>query len=113
MTPMPDQEHKPAAPREEVLTKERTKLARPPMYRVVILNDDYTPMEFVVWVLTVVFYKPQAEATRLMLDVHNKGRGVCGVFTHDVARTKALAVETLAKKHEHPLKAVLEACGAD
>jgi len=79
------------------------------MYGVVLLNDDYTPMEFVVWILRVVFHKSQDEATRLMLQVHNLGRGVCGVFTYDVARSKAVQVEALARKHEHPLQARLEA----
>jgi ATP-dependent Clp protease adaptor protein ClpS len=94
--------------REEVLTEERVKPKKPRMYRVVLLNDDYTPMEFVVWVLRVVFHKPMDEATRLMLQVHNQGRGVCGVFTYDVARSKATQVQTLARKHEHPLEARLE-----
>ena len=79
------------------------------MYGVVLLNDDYTPMEFVVWVLRVVFHKEQAEATRLMLDVHTKGKGLCGVFTYDVARSKAVQVEGLAAKHDYPLKCRLEA----
>jgi ATP-dependent Clp protease adaptor protein ClpS len=79
------------------------------MYGVLLLNDDYTPMEFVVWVLRVIFHKESAEATRLMLDVHNKGKGLCGVFTYDVARSKATQVETLAAKHEYPLKCRLEA----
>lgn len=96
------------APSEQLLTRERTKLRKPDMYRVVLINDDYTPMEFVVWVLQVVFHKPGPEANRLMIAVHKTGRGVCGVFTHDVARTKALQVETLAKRHEHPLQAKLE-----
>ncbi|RMD83960.1 MAG: ATP-dependent Clp protease adapter ClpS, partial [Candidatus Dadabacteria bacterium] len=82
---------------------------RPRMYRVVLLNDDYTPMDFVVWVLRCVFHKPHDEATRLMLEVHTRGRGVCGVYTYDVARTKAKQVETLAAKHEHPLRCDVEA----
>ena len=93
---------------EQVLTEERVKPKKPRMYRVVMLNDDYTPMEFVVWVLRVVFHKATDEATRLMLQVHNQGRGVCGVFTFDVARSKATQVETLARKHEHPLQTCLE-----
>ena len=93
---------------EQVLTQERVKPKKPLMYRVVLLNDDYTPMEFVVWVLRVVFHKPLDEATRLMLQVHNHGRGVCGVFTFDVARSKAAQVDTLALKHEHPLQTRLE-----
>ena len=92
-----------------VLVEERVKPKKPRMYGVVLLNDDYTPMEFVVWVLRVVFHKGQAEATRLMLDVHNKGKGLCGVFTFDVAQTKAQQVENLAAKHDYPLKCELEA----
>jgi ATP-dependent Clp protease adaptor protein ClpS len=94
--------------RERVATEEKVKPKKPRMYRVVLLNDDYTPMEFVVWVLRVVFHKALDEATRLMLQVHNQGRGVCGVFTYDVARSKATQVEALARKHEHPLQACLE-----
>ena len=76
-------------------------------------NDDYTPMEFVVWVLQTIFYKAPPEATRLMLDVHNHGKGVCGVFTYDVARTKAEQVMKLAQQNDHPLQAVLEGCGSE
>jgi ATP-dependent Clp protease adaptor protein ClpS len=94
--------------REQVVTEERVKPKKPRMYCVVLLNDDYTPMEFVVWILRVVFHKAEDEATRLMLQVHTQGRGVCGVFTFDVARSKAAQVETLARKHEHPLQARLE-----
>jgi ATP-dependent Clp protease adaptor protein ClpS len=91
-----------------VVAERKVKAKRPPMYRVVLLNDDYTPMEFVVYVLQVVFHKGQEESTRLMLDVHTTGKGVCGVFTYDVARTKAYQVEKLAQKHEHPLQCQLE-----
>lgn len=91
-----------------MLAEERVRPKRPPLYRVVMLNDDYTPMEFVVWVLQLVFHKPAEEATRLMLDVHTKGKGVCGVYTLDVARTKAQQVERLARRHEHPLQCQLE-----
>ena len=93
---------------EQVVTEERVKPKKPRMYRVVLLNDDYTPMDFVVWVLRVVFHKAQDEATRLMLQVHNQGRGVCGEFTYDVARSTAAQVEGLARKQEHPLQARLE-----
>ena len=96
-----------------VVVRERARTKKPPMYRVLMLNDDYTPMEFVVWVLQAVFFKGAEEATRLMLDVHNQGRGVCGVFTFDVARTKARKVEELAKRHEHPLQCRLEAIGRE
>jgi ATP-dependent Clp protease adaptor protein ClpS len=80
---------------------------------VLLLNDDYTPMEFVVWVLQIVFHKDQEESTRLMLDVHTTGKGLCGVFTYDVARTKAYQVEKLAQEHEHPLQCQLEALESD
>ncbi len=107
-----DKQPRSSDPREEVLTRERAKIKKPQMYQVVLLNDDYTPMEFVTWVLTAVFHKPAAEAQRLMLQVHQTGRGVCGVFTHDVARTKAIQVQSLARRHEHPLEAKLEAIGS-
>ncbi len=96
-----------------VVAERKVKAKRPPMYRVLLLNDDYTPMEFVVWVLQVVFHKNQEESTRLMLDVHTTGKGVCGMFTFDVAQTKAYQVEKLAQKHEHPLQVQLEAVESD
>jgi ATP-dependent Clp protease adaptor protein ClpS len=96
-----------------VIAERKLKAKRPPMYRVVLLNDDYTPMEFVVWVLQVVFHKGQEESTRLMIDVHTKGKGVCGTFTYDVARTKSYEVEKLAQKHEHPLQCQMEALESD
>ena len=105
-------EKRPAPPVHEgdtqTATKTRPKLKRPPKYRVVLLNDDYTPMEFVVWLLINVFHKTQPEATRLMLTVHKTGRGVAGVYTHDIARTKVYQVQTLAEQHGHPLQSVLE-----
>jgi ATP-dependent Clp protease adaptor protein ClpS len=91
-----------------LLAEERARPKKPPLYRVVMLNDDYTPMEFVVWVLQSVFHKGAEEATRLMLDVHTKGKGVCGVYTLDVARTKAQQVESVARRHDHPLQCQLE-----
>ena len=91
-----------------VITEEQVRTRRPNKYAVILLNDDYTPMEFVVWLLQSVFYKNHCDATRLMLDVHTKGRGICGVFTFDVARTKLQQVHTLARQHEHPLQAVME-----
>ncbi len=93
----------------DTATEDRVRARKPSMYRVVLLNDDYTPMEFVVWVLRSIFHKPHDEATRLMLDVHTHGKGDCGIFTYDVARTKAAQVQTLARKHDHPLQADLEA----
>ncbi|MFQ5352677.1 MAG: ATP-dependent Clp protease adapter ClpS [Candidatus Binatia bacterium] len=100
-------------PDGDLATETTQRVKRPPLYRVVLLNDDYTPMEFVVWVLKVVFFKPDAEAVRLMLDVHNKGKGSCGVFPHDTACTKAAQVKRFARQHEHPLECLLEATGGD
>ena len=94
----------------QLVVQEKARVKRPPMYAVVLLNDDYTPMEFVIWILQTLFYKPRDEATRVMLQVHNDGKGVAGVFTHDVARTKAVQVEQIARKHEHPLACLIEAC---
>lgn len=88
--------------------KERTKIDEPKMYRVLLLNDHYTTMDFVVKVLMEVFNKPAAEATMLMLDVHRKGKGVCGVYTLDIALTKIAQVHALAKQHGFPLKCTYE-----
>lgn len=92
----------------ELLTEERVKLKRPDMYRIVLLNDDYTPREFVVWVLMRVFYKGQQESTRIMLEAHTSGKSTVGVYTYDVATTKIVQVDNLAKQYEHPLKCILE-----
>jgi ATP-dependent Clp protease adaptor protein ClpS len=91
-----------------VLTRTRTKTQRPPLYKVLLLNDDYTPMEFVVHVLERFFSKSREEATRIMLHVHQKGVGICGVFTYEVAETKVTQVMDLARKHQHPLQCTLE-----
>ena len=88
------------------LTKPKTK--KPSMYKVLMLNDDYTPMEFVVHVLERFFSKSREEATRIMLHVHQKGVGICGVFTYEVAETKVTQVMDLARKHQHPLQCTLE-----
>lgn len=78
------------------------------MYRVLLLNDDYTPMEFVVTVLTKYFSKDREEATRIMLHVHQHGVGECGVFTYEVAETKVTQVMDFARKHQHPLQCIME-----
>lgn len=90
-------------------TKAKPKLAMPKMYQVVMLNDDYTPMDFVVDVLRLFFFMDEEKATQTMLDVHNKGRAVCGVYTHDVAETKMLQVNEFAKENQHPLRCSIEA----
>jgi ATP-dependent Clp protease adaptor protein ClpS len=87
-------------------TKPRTK--RPNLYRVLLLNDDYTPMEFVVHVLERFFNKSREDATRIMLHVHHNGVGECGVFTYEVAETKVTQVMDFARKHQHPLQCVME-----
>jgi len=89
-------------------TRTKPKTAKPPLYKVILLNDDYTPMEFVVEVLKAVFHKQHADATRIMLHVHQNGMGVAGVYPFEVAETKAHTVEELAREAEYPLKCVME-----
>jgi ATP-dependent Clp protease adaptor protein ClpS len=89
-----------------VLTRTRTK--KPSLYRVLLLNDDYSPMEFVVHVLQRFFNKTLEEATEIMLHVHQNGVGLCGVFTYEVAETKVTMVMDFARKHQHPLQCVME-----
>jgi len=91
-----------------VATKTRVQTKKPSMYRVLILNDDYTPMEFVVLILERFFNKSREQATRIMLHVHQKGVGVCGVFTYEVAETKVAQVMDLARRNEHPLQCTME-----
>jgi ATP-dependent Clp protease adaptor protein ClpS len=78
------------------------------MYKVVLLNDDYTSMDFVVEVLVAVFHKSVSESTKIMLDVHHKGRGIVGIYTYDIASTKAAQVERIAEERGFPLKAIVE-----
>jgi ATP-dependent Clp protease adaptor protein ClpS len=89
-------------------TKEQTRTKKPPLYKCILLNDDYTPMEFVVEILKQVFHKPHAEATRIMLHVHQNGMGVAGVYPYEIAETKVRTVEELARESQYPLKCVLE-----
>ena len=91
-----------------IAVKTRAKTKKPSMYKVLMLNDDYTPMEFVIFVLESIFGKSHDEATRIMLHVHQKGVGLCGVFTFDVAETKAAMVMDLARKNQHPLQCTVE-----
>lgn len=88
--------------------REKTETAEPPQYRVLLLNDDYTPMDFVVSLLVSVFRKGVGEATRIMLDVHEKGAGVCGVYPFEVAETKVEQANGLARQAGHPLQCDLE-----
>jgi len=89
-------------------TETLTRTKKPSLYRVLLLNDDYTPMEFVVFVLERYFSKSREEATEIMLHVHNHGVGMCGVFTYEVAETKVAQVLDLARRHEHPLQCTME-----
>jgi ATP-dependent Clp protease adaptor protein ClpS len=98
----------PAGPSTSVITKTRPKTKRPNLYRVLILNDDYTPMEFVVHVLEKFFQKDAEAATKIMLHVHHHGIGECGVFTYEIAETKVTQVMDFARKHQHPLQCVME-----
>ena len=91
------------------LEEARPKLKRPPMYKVILLNDDYTPMEFVVHVLEQFFGMNREKATHIMLNVHTKGAGVCGVFTREIAETKVVQVNDYSRQHEHPLLCTMEA----
>jgi len=86
----------------------RTVTEKPSLYKVVMLNDDYTPMEFVISMLKAVFHKTQEEATRLMLEIHNRGATVVGIYTRDIAETKADTAVDMARREEHPLQCVLE-----
>jgi|SRR5690554_1893001 len=87
----------------------KPKLRRPPLYKVMMLNDDYTPMDFVVEILEVIFAMSREKATNIMLTVHTHGKATCGVYTRDVAETKAAQVNQYAREHEHPLLCEIEA----
>jgi ATP-dependent Clp protease adaptor protein ClpS len=92
----------------DLATETRIKTKKPSLYRVLLLNDDYTPMEFVVFILERFFNRSREQATRIMLHVHQKGVGLCGVYTYEVAETKVAQVLDLARRHEHPLQCVME-----
>ena len=95
-------------PKGEVVTKARAKTQRPSLYKVLLLNDDYTPMEFVIHVLERFFAKSREDATRIMLHVHHNGVGICGVFTFEVAETKVAQVVEFARQNQHPLQCTME-----
>jgi ATP-dependent Clp protease adaptor protein ClpS len=92
----------------QIVTKTKDKTDKPSLYKVLLLNDDYTPMEFVVHVLERFFSKTQEDATRIMLHVHNHGVGICGVFTYEIAETKVSQVMDFARQHQHPLQCTME-----
>ncbi len=91
-----------------LVTKTKPRTKRPSLYKVLLLNDDFTPMDFVIHVLQKFFHISLEDATRVMLSVHQKGVGVCGIFTYEIAETKVRSVLDYAKKHQHPLQCTLE-----
>ena len=91
-----------------ILTQEKIKQKSPPMYKILLLNDDFTPMEFVIEVLKMFFSMNQEQATRIMLKVHTEGVGVCGVYPSDIANTKVSQVVEFARINQHPLRCVME-----
>ncbi|VFQ47165.1 ATP-dependent Clp protease adapter ClpS [Desulfoluna butyratoxydans] len=93
---------------EELDVDRDTRLNEPPMYRVFLVNDDYTPMDFVVDILMTVFRKSQEQATEIMLHVHHQGKGLCGIYTYEVAETKVDTVHELAEENGYPLRSVME-----
>jgi ATP-dependent Clp protease adaptor protein ClpS len=98
----------PGAPGTAVITKTKPQTKRPSLYRVLLLNDDYTPMEFVVHVLERFFNKDPETAQRIMMHVHQHGIGECGIYTYEVAETKVTQVMDFSRKHQHPLQCVME-----
>jgi ATP-dependent Clp protease adaptor protein ClpS len=95
-------------PDSDLQIKEETEIREPKMYRVILHNDHYTTMEFVIEILVKIFHKPAREASRIMLDVHRRGSGHCGVYSFDIARTKVAQVHALARQHEFPLRCSYE-----
>ena len=90
------------------LQEARPKLKKPPLFKVILLNDDYTPMEFVVHILERFFGKDRQNATRIMLEVHTRGKGVCGLYSHEVAETKVVQVNAYSRENKHPLLCTME-----
>jgi len=90
------------------LEETRPEVKLPPMYRVILLNDDYTPMDFVIEILKIFFAMSHDRATQVMLHVHTRGKGVCGVFTFEIAETKVVQVNEFSKQNDHPLKCTME-----
>jgi ATP-dependent Clp protease adaptor protein ClpS len=103
-----DKEHLNRDAHDLAVEEARPKLKRPPLYRVILINDDYTPMEFVVEVLQTVFGMERPKATRVMLEVHTKGKGVCGVYDYQIAETKVAQVMSIAQQQQHPLLCTME-----
>jgi ATP-dependent Clp protease adaptor protein ClpS len=105
---MPKHDSNKGGPQTGVITRAEPKTRKPSLYKVLLLNDDYTPMEFVIQVLERFFAKNRDDATRIMLHVHQKGVGLCGVYTYEVAETKVTQVMDFARRHQHPLQCTME-----
>ena len=103
-----DQDQRPGDAGSDIVTETRPKTKKPSLYKVLLLNDDYTPMEFVVYILESFFNKSQEDATRVMLHVHQKGVGICGVYTFEVAETKVAQVMNFSQQNDHPLQCTME-----
>ena len=103
-----DDKHPPSEGYDLAVEEARPKIKEPPLYRVVLINDDYTPMEFVVDILEGIFGMERTRATQVMLEVHTKGKGVCGVYNFEIAETKVAQVTTIAQQHQHPLLCEME-----
>jgi ATP-dependent Clp protease adaptor protein ClpS len=107
-------DEKPRGPDEQfegdelVITKYKPRTEKPPLYKVLLLNDDFSPMDFVILVLKKFFTKSEAEATRIMLQVHTEGAGLAGIYTFEVAETKVYSVNEFSRRHKHPLKCIME-----
>ena len=93
---------------EQVITKYKPRAEKPPLYKVVLLNDDFSPMDFVILILKKFFMKSDSEATRIMMQVHNEGAGLAGIYTFEVAETKVYSVNEFSRRHKHPLKCIME-----
>jgi len=94
--------------RDLVVEESKPAVKKPPLYQVILLNDDYTPMDFVVEVLETIFGMDRQQATRIMLEVHTKGKARCGVYTYEIAETKVAQISSFAEQHQHPLLSVME-----
>jgi ATP-dependent Clp protease adaptor protein ClpS len=105
---MPDLPFEDELDGELAVQEAKPKLKKPPMYKVLLLNDDFTPMDFVVLILQSIFYKDKEEAVRITMNVHTSGIGVCGVYTKDIAETKIQQVIAYAQENQHPLQCTLE-----
>lgn len=96
-------------PDESLVVQEaKPRLKRPPLFKVILINDDYTPMEFVVHILEVFFSLDRETATRIMLEVHTRGKGICGIYTHEIAETKVSQVNCYSRENQHPLLCTME-----